>query len=469
MIIMMKRVFLLLPILLIACQSDEENKEPPKNNEQVSEVKTTEEQVFQAINKPFESFGVAFHEYIYNSGKTNVIDFHTGSKITIPNAAFVDKNGNEVTKGIKILYREFHSVAEIIASGINMNYKDGSFESAGMFEIRAFKDDKELQLKDGKSIQVDLASYKNEDGFGNYYMNEKKGWSSTPDGEILPNEDKKTQLAELKNKIDSLEKVCVIKPQIYNPQKDQIIDLNLESHIYDELGFLSDAMWKIIDEGDQFDKVKYGRVKWTNMQLEPKECNSYTVKLDNWTYANRDNKTEVEFEAEPVWSEVIIKDKMDSYGKRKNELDRSYREKMIKRKQHAKEADILRTFNVNNMGIWNSDRIINREGYLAFHPKFNFPEELETDIAVFLIVNESFVIKYYSPHEEMKIDPKQDNCLMAVLNGDRVVKIESNDVKAVFAENNYNIKGKSIAFNFNYENATECKSVNDLQNLVAAR
>ncbi|HKC68013.1 MAG TPA: hypothetical protein VKG26_07265 [Bacteroidia bacterium] len=82
--------------------------------------------------------------FIVNTKKDTILVYKTGSQIKIPANAFVGKNGKEIKGTVKIKYREFHNVGEILLSDIPMTYdsagKQMYFESAGMFDISANQD-----------------------------------------------------------------------------------------------------------------------------------------------------------------------------------------------------------------------------------------------------------------------------------------------------------------------------------------
>src|SRR5690606_33019326 len=97
-----------------------------------------------------------------NNTKDTVLKFENGTNISIPNNCFVNSKGEVVENGVTLLYREFNNPLSIFASGIPMKSTiDGKTEtltSGGMFEIRAFKNNEELQIKEGKKIEIELAS-----------------------------------------------------------------------------------------------------------------------------------------------------------------------------------------------------------------------------------------------------------------------------------------------------------------------
>ncbi|MFZ5551918.1 MAG: carboxypeptidase-like regulatory domain-containing protein [Bacteroidota bacterium] len=81
------------------------------------------------------------------------------SFVHIPANIIVDKDGFPVKGKVKIMYREYRNAAQTAFSGIPMVYyekgQEYNFNSAGMFEIRAFRGKDELKIKQGASFTVD--------------------------------------------------------------------------------------------------------------------------------------------------------------------------------------------------------------------------------------------------------------------------------------------------------------------------
>ncbi len=101
---------------------------------------------------------VSFMEYTYQSNTCNGFKYGSGSLIFIPADAFVMEDGSACKGTIKVKYREFHTQADMVVAGLNMllkrNAKDYVLESAGMFELRAECNGKQMRLADGVTIQV---------------------------------------------------------------------------------------------------------------------------------------------------------------------------------------------------------------------------------------------------------------------------------------------------------------------------
>lgn len=101
----------------------------------------------------------------------------SGTQIHIPANAVIYDNGKPVFGKYTISYSEYRNAAEILFSGLPMEFKDktGSylFNSAGMYEIRGTKDGQTLALQ--KDLSIDFNCTKNEAGVNFYEMNDQTG------------------------------------------------------------------------------------------------------------------------------------------------------------------------------------------------------------------------------------------------------------------------------------------------------
>ena len=116
---------------------------------------------------------IPFNEYTFLAEKGAVINDPTsGAKITIPKNALVTCDGQQVTGRVSLKYREFRNQADIAISHIPMTYQDQNFNSAGMFEMRAFQNGKELCIASGENASIDFVMTKNEEGIGFYALDD---------------------------------------------------------------------------------------------------------------------------------------------------------------------------------------------------------------------------------------------------------------------------------------------------------
>jgi hypothetical protein len=101
-----------------------------------------------------------FTDYNFDANKCKIIQ-HNQSRILIPaNVFYLD--GKLYVGEVNLKYREFTDQLDIVLNNIPMNYnandKHHVLESAGMFEIYAYGNGKQLSFATGKNIQVQLAT-----------------------------------------------------------------------------------------------------------------------------------------------------------------------------------------------------------------------------------------------------------------------------------------------------------------------
>ena len=100
-------------------------------------------------------------EYIIKPNEESYLEYKSGTVIYIPENSFVDADGNEVKGNVKIKYAEYREPIDFILSAIPMRYMFGNemyhFNSAGMFYIDAFSNNKQVYLKNGSNIQLNFA------------------------------------------------------------------------------------------------------------------------------------------------------------------------------------------------------------------------------------------------------------------------------------------------------------------------
>jgi hypothetical protein len=120
------------------------------------------EEAKPCIAPPIEGLDIPYTTYKVNAEKGAVLDFKTGSKLTIPKNAFVDADGKPLKGEVELRYREFHDAADFFVSGIPMTYDSAGvryqFESAGMMEMLAYQDGQPVSMAPDKTINVELAS-----------------------------------------------------------------------------------------------------------------------------------------------------------------------------------------------------------------------------------------------------------------------------------------------------------------------
>lgn len=157
-----------LALITIACSEQAEDK-----IDSTSEVPTFE---IKPLIENAEPTAEIFE--IDNSKDTILISEH-GSFIRIPADCFENKSGEAITEGVKISFTEFSDVSDIVLSGIPMQMMQGedtmTFQSAGMCDIKAEASGNELSLKSGKTIDLGLRNTAQDPDYNLYFFDEQKG------------------------------------------------------------------------------------------------------------------------------------------------------------------------------------------------------------------------------------------------------------------------------------------------------
>lgn len=139
--------------------------------------------VDSGFTSPLKNVEITFETQKIEANVAQLIRLENGSSIQIPKDAFVDANGRKVTGKMDLGYRQFDDPAEIIASGIPMDFqnKEGTteqLESGGMFEIQGSINGEPVFIAPDKSIKTTLAS-KVAGAYDFYYLEPQDGTKGT--------------------------------------------------------------------------------------------------------------------------------------------------------------------------------------------------------------------------------------------------------------------------------------------------
>ncbi|MEO8770896.1 MAG: hypothetical protein ABI402_12440 [Ferruginibacter sp.] len=167
-------------ILLLNINQRNASGNDPANIDNV----TNEQQIkniLAFINPPLPKINVPFSEYVFDAQQGETIYYNSGSIIHFPPSAFIDEANNIIKGMVKISYREFADPLDFFVSGIPMQYdsagKKYNFESSGMCEINAFKDNKAVFVNPNAKPEINL-SVTNKSALHNLYFLDtaKRSW-----------------------------------------------------------------------------------------------------------------------------------------------------------------------------------------------------------------------------------------------------------------------------------------------------
>ncbi|MBC7865376.1 MAG: leucine-rich repeat domain-containing protein [Bacteroidia bacterium] len=133
---------------------------------------------YDNVVPPIKDLDIEKNFYEINAVQGGTIKSESGTVIKLPANAFVDGAGNLITEKVIVNYREFKDPIDFLVSGIPMTYDSGgtsnTFQSAGMFELNASADGKEVFLAPGKKVEMDFVSTDPANTYNFYSFNDKK-------------------------------------------------------------------------------------------------------------------------------------------------------------------------------------------------------------------------------------------------------------------------------------------------------
>ncbi|MFZ4544866.1 MAG: hypothetical protein ACOYOA_12510 [Saprospiraceae bacterium] len=362
-------------VLFVACNNsghlqDGENKEIPK----------------PFVCPAFADYDVPFMEYSLQAEKGDTFYSASGSVLNFPANSLMDNIGNLVKGQVSISYRELSDPVDMFISGIPMSYDSAgtnfTFESAGMFEIYAKKDNIQLMVNPKSMPEISLVSNNQSAGFNVYVLDTvQKKWinkgksvativSSKASNKLV------TAPPDKPNASFESTEIMPVKPE--RPSgKRPVVEIEIAPGSFPELQFYHNLKFEIAEEEKRFNQAD-AKIEWDNVGLKKGNGDgkyevvflkkqkrvSYIVRpvLDGKSY--EDALVLFEAKSKKLRDERIAKEKLLSDLRKKYQEELAIAEKKQKelvRAEYLKggsamEGQIIRTFQLQGFGIWNSDR-----------------------------------------------------------------------------------------------------------------
>ncbi len=363
-------------LLLFACSSPEPIIAP------VSVVQPP----IPALDPVFEQIRFPIAE-----GKTWVLP--SGTSIEIPADAFVDQDGKGLNGEIEMRYRELQDAFDIYLSGIPLEAAGGNLSTAGTFELQAQQSGIDAFLKDSTSIKVRMASFTSGDDYDFYQLDEYSGnWANK--GTAAP--EVNTERKKVKQKISRL------RPSVRFPLHSKYMAFNYQAIL--DIYFNDDWVKMKQDQGVPAQMKKYGLgwnetqihqdIIWKNQKIHgalmvwknlskkafPTWSKTTYGKLEkingNQYRYHMANKDSSEFFSTRLLAVMPLKT-LFAFPPEKWKND--YEATMVKVYEEQERlktmAEVYRTFEVNQMGIYNWDRLVKMEESLLLSANFSVKTE----------------------------------------------------------------------------------------------
>jgi hypothetical protein len=382
----------------------------------------------QNIHPPIKSQDIAFEEYRFHKDSIVKIERTTGTLISISPNTFVHKNGTEVKDSVLLKVREFHNTEDIFKSGIPMSVDKNRkqfLQSAGMIELRAFSGGEEVEIKKEKTIGIELASFKKGDNYQLYHFDENNNWNINGTFTTGANTRKINRLKEL-GITDTTTK------------SDIIFDLVTNTAEAPYLRAFKDLRWKVLAEDIDDGIEEAMRIHWEEVKVGKLNQKTGKHTLSFYTVQNfeDDGPVELSFDilAIPVHAGNLqaINDKQ--WNKREGEYEKILLKIEDEKKRLALQADLMNTFRINRMGIWNIDKIMKMENVEWKEVEINFKENVDKDInrlSLFVLYVENNSLIEYLPGDWQKIGFKKGMKmkLKLVMPGGNLKEIGSDEIE----------------------------------------
>jgi hypothetical protein len=384
----------------------------------------------QKVEAPIASNDIPFNLFVYDQDTSITITTSHGTAVNIDPNTFTHANGSIVTNQIMIKIREMHSATDIFRSGIPMSVdgaRNGFLQSGGMLEIRAFDNEEELVIANGKSIGVELAYFSPASGFSLYQLQDNQNWQVNDTFVVKQNQRKVNALNKIMN---FLKNPFTKKQQTTNNEFELVADLKESPHLKP----FKNQKWKLVDETDPELVQKFMRLNWDDVvvNLVNKKTNTYKL-----TFTRSITVADAGVENRSLSllaSPVNVPD--SSFAKQLLDYEKTLVTMKDEKIRLQAEADMVSSFQIRKMGVWNIDKIMNNNDLTEVSVSFDFEKRLDplvNHVKLFVLHEDDNSVIYYLPQDwkKVKLSKTKRNSLVAVLPNNTVAMVDAKAVNAM--------------------------------------
>jgi hypothetical protein len=313
---------------------------------------------------------VPFRIYDVNADTDTTIYTETGTVLTIESGTLVTQGGMPVNGKVQVSVREFHDAVDILRAGIPMRLssdRNSFLKSSGMIEVRAYQNGQELFIGEGKSISINLATYRSSSQHQLFFLKENEQWEVRDTFITKPNIRKENRLKSL---------LCLRKKsQVGQELEDLVFELYGDQDAAPQVQAWRGQKWKIAKENVTPVVQEALGINWDSVKVICVNEKQSKYKLLFFKTMNQlDDESQVTKNIS-VYAMPVSEAGIDIVKTMRN---RFLSEDSIKREVENeiarinKEADLVNAFKINKMGIWNIDRALKLSDFIPVRANFDF-------------------------------------------------------------------------------------------------
>lgn len=435
----------------------------------------------QFINPPVAECDIKNTGFIIPANADTVLTYQSGSKIQIPANAFLNENGQVVTGEVELKYREFHDIDDVFIAGIPMTYDSAGeqyhFETAGMMEISAWQNGKQLNTNPEALIKVQMVSGNKEDRFNSYYLDttarqwvyetqsnfvaqqELHPYDTIPKNiPYLSIDDVRTpEQKRIRKEIQAIEQTKPVAPKKVEAQKPRFT-IKVEKEEFPEIAIYENMKFQVEDK--DYDPTK-AAVVWEDIKLEripgslnykvifTKKDMTYNV-VASPVFAEKDYNTAKQvYETKFKEYETALQKKKEEQARMEAEIaararaiEEQIKKEMAERQERMKvyEASLkqqdlfYRAFTVQRFGIWNCDCPSRLPSGATVIAKFETEDGKAVDVNMVYLIekgNERMFTYYPDALKRFQYSPMRENALWLVTSDLKIGVVSADEFKRV--------------------------------------
>jgi hypothetical protein len=375
-----------------------------------------------------------------NADSGLLIEQPSGTRVRIYPGTIVYLNGQPVKGSIEVKVREFHTAFDILRSGIPMSLdarRSAHLQSAGMIEVRAFADGREVKLREGTGMDVELASFRSSKGYQLYYMNAQNKWAARDTFFTINNTRKQVRLKELE--------LMSGRPFLgKDTTEDLIVELVTDTLEAPELIPFIGQQWAIPHE-EVTDQVRNAlRIHWDDVRVKAIDTRKmiYELEFSKKLYVNDDKEVDKSFtvQVRPIVDLKRRGQRRKAFAQQMEEYELLLTKVNAEKERLAREADFLNSFKMTQMGLCNIDRIMNMSEVVLIDVRFDFEKEVDSRFnkLKFYALYEgsnSYVSYQLNSGDKVAIDKIGRMSLIAVLPNGSMALAENQQIKSGISKN----------------------------------